>query len=119
MAKRRKRKGVFPRGEKNQTSYTYGKRIAEKFNLEITSLYRTPAHSAAIGGAPNSYHTKGLAVDFVPRDGNWSRLDKVVTWVWARFSGRFVEVLWRTEGHYDHLHLAFRPGKAKPSKKTF
>jgi len=122
MAKRKKtakRRGVFPRGEKHQTTLVYGKRIAEKFGLVITSMYRSPEHNAAIGGAPGSYHTKGLAVDFVPANGNWSRLDRAKVWVYARFSGKFAEVLWRTSGHYDHLHLAFKPGKAKPSKKTF
>jgi hypothetical protein len=117
MAKTKQR-GVFPRKEKQQTVLTYARRIEKKFDLRITSLYRSPQHNAAIGGAPNSYHTKGLAVDFVPADGNWSRLDRVVLWVRLRFSGKFVEVLWRTSGHYDHLHLAFKPGKAKPSRKV-
>ncbi len=31
----------------------------------ITSGYRTPAHNKAVGGAPNSYHVKGRAADFV------------------------------------------------------
>ena len=118
MSKKSKRRGVFPRGERTQTTYTYARRIADKFDLRITSLYRSPEHNAAIGGAPNSYHTRGLAVDFVPADGNWSRLDKVVLWVRLRFSGRFAEVLWRTTGHYDHLHIAFRPGRARPSRKV-
>ena len=29
----------------------------------ITSGYRTPAHNAAVGGVPNSAHTRGLAAD--------------------------------------------------------
>lgn len=120
-ARKRKRKprGVFRRGEKTQSTLTYGKRIADKFGLTITSLYRSPAHNAAIGGAPGSYHTKGLAVDLVPSNGNWNRLDRVKVWAWARFSRKFAEVIWRAPGHYDHLHLAFKPGKAKPSRKTF
>lgn len=119
MAKKRakRRSGVFPRGERPQTTYTYGKRIAAKFGLSMTSLYRTPAYNASIGGAPNSWHTKGMAVDFVPNDGNWSKLDRVVVWLRLRFSRKTVEVLWRTTGHYDHLHVAFNPAKVKPSKK--
>jgi hypothetical protein len=120
MAKKRtrRRRGVFPIGERPQTTYTYGKRIAAKFGLTMTSLYRSPEHNAAIGGAPNSWHTKGMAVDFVPSDGNWSRLDKLSIWLRLRFSRKLIEgPIWRSAGHYDHLHLAFNPSKVKPSKK--
>ena len=33
--------------------------------IHITSGYRTPTHNAAVGGAPNSYHMRGMAADFV------------------------------------------------------
>lgn len=33
--------------------------------ITITSGYRTPSHNKKVGGAPNSWHTKGLAADFV------------------------------------------------------
>jgi len=32
-------------------------------SLSINSGYRCPKHNKAIGGAPNSMHTKGIAVD--------------------------------------------------------
>jgi uncharacterized protein YcbK (DUF882 family) len=33
--------------------------------LRINSGFRTKAHNQAVGGAPNSYHRKGLAADFI------------------------------------------------------
>lgn len=120
MAKQRarRRRGVFPIGEPRQTTLTYARRIEKKFGLTITSIYRTPEHNAAIGGAPNSWHTKGYAVDFVPNDGNWSKLDKLAIWLRLRFSRKLIEgPIWRSAGHYDHLHIAFNPAKAKASKK--
>lgn len=33
--------------------------------VQVSSLYRDPAHNAKVGGVPNSYHTKGQAGDFV------------------------------------------------------
>lgn len=31
--------------------------------IYVTSGYRDPEHNAAIGGAPNSFHTRGMAAD--------------------------------------------------------
>lgn len=42
--------------------------------ISITSGYRTPAHNKAIGGAPNSYHLKGMAADVVVQGIPASRL---------------------------------------------
>lgn len=33
--------------------------------VQVSSLYRDPAHNAKVGGVPNSYHPKGQAGDFV------------------------------------------------------
>jgi len=43
-------------------------RDAVKFPIKINSGYRTIGHNARIGGAPNSYHTKGMAADLSGRD---------------------------------------------------
>ena len=112
---------VFRRGEPVRKSHVYAERIAEKFNLRITSGYRSPAENAAVGGALNSYHVQGLAQDYVPkRSGFWGRLDKAKLWALTKFRRRkFVEVLWRAPGHHDHIHLAFRPGKAKRSDRRY
>lgn len=33
--------------------------------ITVNSGYRTPEHNKAVGGAPNSYHLKGMAADIV------------------------------------------------------
>lgn len=33
--------------------------------IKITSGYRTAAHNKAVGGAPGSYHLKGMAADII------------------------------------------------------
>lgn len=33
--------------------------------MTITSGYRSPAHNRKVGGAPQSFHLRGLAADFV------------------------------------------------------
>lgn len=45
--------------------------LAQRFGSDISSNYRSPAHNAAVGGVPNSSHTRGTpanpgAFDFVP-----------------------------------------------------
>lgn len=37
--------------------------------LTVSSALRTPEHNRAVGGAPNSYHLKGQALDLVPPAG--------------------------------------------------
>ena len=37
-------------------------------SISITSGYRTPNHNASVGGAPNSLHTLGMAVDVAGDD---------------------------------------------------
>jgi uncharacterized protein YcbK (DUF882 family) len=37
--------------------------------LTILSAYRTPSHNRKIGGAPNSWHMHGRALDIRPPDG--------------------------------------------------
>lgn len=44
--------------------------ITKKTGLKVTSTFRNPKHNAAVGGVPNSYHTRGSkknpkAADFV------------------------------------------------------
>jgi hypothetical protein len=60
-----------------------------------------PVHS------PKSYHYKGRAIDvnWYPSRDEPAMLDRLHDWIKANVHP-YRELLWRTKGHYDHLHLA-------------
>jgi hypothetical protein len=61
------------------------------------------------GHAPNSYHYSGRAIDVTGPD---SQLDAA----YAKLKGTNpAELLWRTAGHYDHLHAAYALGPGNPA----
>jgi tape measure domain-containing protein len=76
--------------------------------------YHVAGHSR-FGGAkpgvhtPTSYHYKDLAVD-VNADhwpgGEGPALDKAQSWLRKEYAGQILELLWRSAGHHDHLHVA-------------
>jgi len=76
----------------------------------ISSTYRDPARNRAAGGSPTSYHLdKGNpAVDVVGPAGVLDRLYSMF-----KAQGGYRELLWRTKGHYDHLHVADQGGVFK------
>lgn len=78
----------------------------------ISSTYRSPEHNRAVGGSPTSYHTdrNNPAVDIV---GSAAVLDQVH----ARLAmmGGWRELLWRTKGHWDHVHVAHSGGVVSKS----
>jgi len=59
--------------------------------------------------APGSYHYSGRALDV---SGSDAQLDAA----YARLKGTNPkELLWRTAGHYDHLHVAYANGFNNPT----
>lgn len=54
-----------------------------------------------------SYHYRGRAIDvnWYPSTDEPAMLDRLHDWIKANV-GTYRELLWRTKGHYDHLHLA-------------
>ena len=72
---------------------------------QITSGYRDPERNAAVGGAANSYHTKGEGVDIYL--GSLTQEDANI--VRDKFKPYFREVLYHGNGNGGngyHLHLA-------------
>lgn len=80
----------------------------EEVPLRVTSGCRCPAHNAAIGGAKNSFHTQGMAVDFI------FDYDHVISA--GRMISRANEIgLMKVAGigvypDRDFVHLDIRPG---------
>ena len=66
----------------------------------VTSVKRSPEHNRAVGGAPNSYHLRGRAIDIARRPGVRHR-DLEAAYRKAGYS--LIESL--DEG--DHSHFAF------------
>lgn len=85
----------------------FAKTITEMVpGAQITSMRRTPAHNTEVGGAPNSFHLRGQAVDFVKPEG----FDLAQFRQQLEASGVLVAEL-LDEG--DHIHVAIgQKGKA-------
>ncbi len=77
--------------------------------------YSVGEHPSFGGVAPvhtkNSYHYRGRAVDvnWYPASAEPAKLDYLHGWIRQNVSP-ITELLWRTKGHYGHLHLAMLLG---------
>lgn len=75
--------------------------IARRFGLKINSGYRSAQHNAAVGGAENSDHLRGDAVDFV---GSPAQMLAAYKFAQGRFP--YVEP-WNQAGG-NHVHISFK-----------
>lgn len=74
--------------------------IARQFGVRINSGYRDPAHNKSIGGASNSDHLRGDAVDFI---GAPQQLAALYKYAQGRYP--YVEPMAQAK---DHVHISFR-----------
>lgn len=73
----------------------------KQLGLRVSSAGRSKKKNDAVNGSKTSAHLTNEAYDVV---GNAKKLDELATW--GRKNGYFV--LWRTKGHYDHLHIDWK-----------
>lgn len=79
---------------------TPAEQIAQRFGVRINSGYRDPSHNASVGGASNSDHLRGDAVDFT---GSPQQLASLYRYAQGRFP--YVEPMSQAK---DHVHISFR-----------
>ena len=96
---------AFARG--GRTTLDIQQYLAKKFGLSPSSGYRDPSHNAAVGGVPNSYHTRGTpsdpgAIDLV---GPVAAMRAASAWAAQHLGPE--ENLIHDVGSGLHLHLAF------------
>ena len=67
----------------------------------------------------NSYHNYGEALDFPMSHNTEAQLDTLAAYFRQNKSQLGVaEILWKTSGHYDHLHVSFKGGGSISKKPT-
>ncbi|MBB3691451.1 D-Ala-D-Ala carboxypeptidase family metallohydrolase [Sphingomonas sp. BK580] len=95
------------------TSNAVAKMLREAIpGVHVTSTTRTAEHNRAIGGAPNSNHVRGNAIDFVPAGGMSSMTKDDVRRIFESRGIDVIELLGPGDkGHSDHFHVAWTKGK--------
>lgn len=74
--------------------------ICKQFGVKVESAYRSPVHNLAVGGATNSDHLRGQAVDFI---GSAKQQKALYDWAIGRFP--YVEPMGLSG---DHVHISFQ-----------
>jgi len=77
--------------------------VMQKYGLNVTSTWDTPARNAALGRRKNTYHADWAnpAVDMA---GSQSSMFAAANEI--RNMGGWRQILWQVAGHYDHIHVA-------------
>lgn len=82
--------------------------LREQFGsaIKVTSGYRSALLNTAVGGAKNSHHCKGMAVDIVALNGNNARLFEII-----RYTLPYTQLIWEKGNNKQPLwvHVSFDP----------
>jgi uncharacterized protein YcbK (DUF882 family) len=85
--------------------------VAHILGVTPTSGTRSAKHNAEVGGATNSFHISGQAIDFPL--GKWSK--ELIRTTLERAGIRILELLGPGDkGHSDHFHVAFAKTRKSP-----
>lgn len=85
--------------------------------IKITSGYRSKALNKAVGGVENSLHMKGLAVDLVPVNGNFSYFKAFVPIYFQDKS--YDQLILEKSGSSEWVHLGIESNDGRQRKQLF
>lgn len=80
----------------------FGDQLAAQYGLTVTSHQRTAEHNKEVGGAPNSDHLTGKAIDLA---GDPQKMAQLAAW--AKDNTGPDKMLRFSQNEGDHVHLSF------------
>lgn len=90
-----------------------GYRAWQHPDFNINSGYTGSGKERVMRRSYNSYHNHGEALDYPLSHNTEEQLNTLAAYFRQNKSALGIaEVLWKTSGHYDHLHVSFKGGGA-------
>jgi len=88
-----------------------GYRAWQHPDFNVHSGYTGSGKERVMRRSYNSYHNYGEALDYPLSHNSEAQLDKLASYFRQNKAALGVaEVIWRSAGHYDHLHVSFKGG---------
>ena len=88
-----------------------GYRAWQHPDFNVHSGYTGSGRERVMRRSYNSYHNYGEALDYPLSHNSEAQLDKLASYFRQNKGALGIaEILWRTSGHYDHLHVSFKGG---------
>jgi len=88
-----------------------GYRAWQHPDFNVHSGYTGSGRERVMRRSYNSYHNYGEALDYPLSHNSAAQLDKLASYFRQNKGALGIaEILWKTSGHYDHLHVSFKGG---------